>query len=126
MYISKKSNTVAQHSPITNAKLINDPTTKNAFKILTLVATGVILVVITVILIANKDFFKTPHFVGVVGFVYSFLLSLFLVLLLQQSEKQITVSGLSFHFSGTSGEIILWAICFLSISHVIAILWALN
>jgi len=46
-----------------------------------------------------------------------------LVLVLKQDEKPIDIKFFSLTFSGFAGEVVLWAICFLSIAWSINFLW---
>ena len=63
------------------------------------------------------------HFKAIVGLPAASLVSLILVLILKQSSGPIEFKGLSFEFKGTSGEVILWVICFLTIVYSIDKLW---
>ena len=74
----------------------------------------------TIVRIAEK------HFAVVIGLPLSALLSAFIVVALKQSGGPIKFEGLGFKFDGASGQVILWVICFLSISVAIKMLWNLD
>lgn len=63
------------------------------------------------------------HFKAVVGLPAAFISSLILILLLKQTAGPIEFKGFSLEFKGTSGEIIMWILCFLSIVYAIDKLW---
>ena len=95
-------------------------------KIFLIVIASVVAYLTYLALFEGSDEFvqlETQHFKAIIGIPAAFLSSLFLILLLKQSEKPIEFKGLSLEFRGTSGEIILWIACFLAITHAINALW---
>ena len=85
------------------------------------------IISITIIAFFNgSDWFgklMEDHFKAIIGLPAAALTSMTLVLVLKQTAGPIEFKGLSFEFKGTSGEVILWVICFLSIVYSIDKLW---
>lgn len=65
----------------------------------------------------------TQHFAAVVGLPLAALLAAFIVVALQQTSGPMKFEGLGFKFDGSSGQVILWLFCFLSIAVAIRLLW---
>ena len=63
------------------------------------------------------------QFAAVVGLPMAALLAAFIDIALRQAEGPVKFEGLGFRFEGASGQVILWAICFLSIAGGIKLLW---
>ena len=63
------------------------------------------------------------HFAAVIGLPLSALLALWVVIILQTKSGPIEISGHGFKFRGASGPVILWILCFLTISFTIKLLW---
>lgn len=66
------------------------------------------------------------HFAATIGLPMAALLSAFIVVALRHSKGPIKFEGLGFKFEGSSGQVILWVICFLSITVAIRLLWTLS
>jgi hypothetical protein len=64
------------------------------------------------------------HFVAVVGLPSAAVFSAFLVVALQQTSGPVKFEGLGFKFEGSSGQVVLWVICFLSITVALRLLWS--
>jgi hypothetical protein len=56
------------------------------------------------------------HFAAIVGLPVSAVFSVFLVVVLQQTSGVVKFEGLGFKFEGTSGQVVLWVLCFLAIA----------
>ena len=67
--------------------------------------------------------FAMSHFKAIVGLPAATMTALVLVLVLKQNAGPIEFKGLSFEFKGTSGEVVLWVVCFLAIVYSIDKLW---
>ncbi len=63
------------------------------------------------------------HFASTVGLSLAALAAAFIVIGLRQSSGPIKFEGFGVKFEGSSGEVILWIICFLSIVGSIRLLW---
>lgn len=63
------------------------------------------------------------QFAAIVGLPIAGVFSVFLVVVLQQTTGPISFKGLGFEFEGTSGQVVLWMMCFLSIAGAIKLLW---
>lgn len=64
------------------------------------------------------------HVQAFIGLPMAAICSLVLVSVLQQrSGEGISFKGLSFEFTGPSGEVVLWVLCFFTISLSIKMLW---
>ena len=73
----------------------------------------------------NEDLYKEllKHTAATVGLPLSALAALGIVIILEIYSGDIEFEALGFKFKGASGPVILWVICFLSISGAIKILW---
>ena len=64
------------------------------------------------------------HFPAVVGLPMAAIAAFVLVAYLQQrSGEGVRFKGLGFEFEGPSGQVVLWAICFIVIALMIKVLW---
>jgi|GEM_PF-2766118 len=63
------------------------------------------------------------HFAAIVGLPTAAMFSAFLVVVLQQTSGPVKFEGLGFRFEGTSGQVVLWVLCFLAIAAAIKLLW---
>ena len=63
------------------------------------------------------------NFAAVIGLPFAFLGAFIVVALFRQSEGNIEFKALGVEFKGAAGQILLWLVCFLSISAAIALLW---
>ena len=63
------------------------------------------------------------HFAAMVGLPMAALLSAFIVVALRHAEGSVKFEVLGMKFEGASGQVILWVICFMSISLAIKLLW---
>lgn len=63
------------------------------------------------------------HFGAIIGMPVAGALAFLLVVFLRQTEGQIEFKGLGFEFKGASGQIVMWLMCFLSITGAIKLLW---
>ncbi len=63
------------------------------------------------------------HFAATVGLPVAAVFSVFLVVVLQQASGPVKFEGLGFKFEGTSGQVVLWVLCFLAIACAIKLLW---
>jgi hypothetical protein len=64
-----------------------------------------------------------PHFAAVVGLPIAAIFAAFVVVALQQTSGPVKFEGLGFKFEGSSGQVVLWVFCFLSIAAAIKLLW---
>jgi hypothetical protein len=63
------------------------------------------------------------HFGAIVGMPVGAAIAFFLVVFLRQTEGPIEFEGLGFKFTGASGQVAMWVICFLAIAGAIKLLW---
>ena len=63
------------------------------------------------------------HFAAAIGLPFVALMAGFIVTILEFSFGAIEFEGLGFKFRGASGPIVLWALCFLSITVAVRLLW---
>jgi len=63
------------------------------------------------------------HFAGIVSVPLAAIGALCVVLILRSTEGPIEFEGLGFKFSGASGPVVLWALCFMVIISGIHLLW---
>ena len=66
------------------------------------------------------------HFAATVGLPMAALLAAFIVVSLRHSDGPMTFEGLGFKFEGSSGQVILWVFCFLSITAAIRLVWGIG
>lgn len=66
------------------------------------------------------------HFAATIGLPMAALLSAFIVVSLRHSDGPIKFEGLGFKFEGSSGQVVLWVFCFLSIAAAIKLVWNLG
>jgi len=64
------------------------------------------------------------HFPVTIGLPAAGLASFVVVALFRTTEGKIKFSGLSFHFEGASGPIVMWVMCVLTIIMGIKVLWS--
>ena len=53
------------------------------------------------------------NFAAIVGLPVAAVFAVFLVVVLQQTSGPVKFEGLGFKFEGTSGQVVLWMLCFL-------------
>jgi hypothetical protein len=88
------------------------------------VATGIVLTgFLTLIPYEVLLEIVTSHFAAIVGLPTAAVFSAFLVVVLQQASGPVKFEGLGFKFEGTSGQVVLWVFCFLSVTVAIKLLW---
>jgi hypothetical protein len=63
------------------------------------------------------------HFAAVVGLPMIAALSLVIVLLLPQAYGRIEFKALGMSFKGASGPVILWVVCFITITLALKLVW---
>jgi predicted neutral ceramidase superfamily lipid hydrolase len=63
------------------------------------------------------------HFAAIVGLPVVAVFSVFLVVVLQQTSGPVKFEGLGFKFEGTSGQVVLWILCFLAMAAALKLLW---
>jgi hypothetical protein len=63
------------------------------------------------------------HFAAIVGLPGAAAASFAIVVFLRQTDGPIEFEGLGFKFKGASGQVAMWAICFLSITIAIKAVW---
>jgi hypothetical protein len=63
------------------------------------------------------------NFAAIVGLPIAAIFSVFLVVVLQQTSGPVKFEGLGFKFEGTSGQVVLWILCFMSMAGAIKLLW---
>lgn len=63
------------------------------------------------------------HFQATIGLPAAALAAFVVVALFRTTEGKIKFSGLSFHFEGASGPIVMWVMCFLATITGIKLLW---
>lgn len=100
---------------------------KEILRIILIIAVGLVIAYFTYQAFFNgsTEFgaVAMTHFKAIVGLPAATMTALILVLILKQSAGPIEFKGLSFEFKGTSGEVILWVVCFLAIVFSIDKLW---
>ena len=88
------------------------------------VATAVVLAgFLTLIPYEDLLEISKSHFAAIVGLPVSAVFAAFLVVVLQQTSGPVKFEGLGFKFEGTSGQVVLWVLCFLAIAGAIKLLW---
>lgn len=65
----------------------------------------------------------TKNFAAIIGLPFAFIAAFVVVALFRQGEAPVEFEGFNFKLKGAAGEIILWILCFVSISGSIAMLW---
>lgn len=63
------------------------------------------------------------NFAAIVGLPVAAVFATFLVVALQQTSGPVKFEGLGFKFEDTSGQVVLWVLCFLAIAGAIKLLW---
>ncbi|TFF19149.1 hypothetical protein E3C22_20495 [Jiella endophytica] len=63
------------------------------------------------------------NFAAIIGLPFAFIGSFAIVALFRQTEGPINFEGFGMKLSGSSGQIVLWVICFLAIAGAIKLLW---
>ena len=63
------------------------------------------------------------NFAAIVGLPVAAVFAVFLVVVLQQTSGPVKFEGLGFKFEGTSGQVVLWVLCFLAMAGAIKLLW---
>ena len=66
------------------------------------------------------------HFAATIGLPMAALLAAFIVVGLRHSDGPIKFEGLGFKFEGSSGQVVLWVFCFLSITAAIRLVWGIG
>lgn len=94
-----------------------------------IICTFVLLTVLAITVLMNADLHNefgkliTEHFRAIVGLPSGAAASLFIVMLLKQTQGPLEFEGLGFKFRGASGPVVLWALCYLAITGSIWLLW---
>ena len=63
------------------------------------------------------------NFIVIIGLPLAALASLFIVLVLRQTQGPLEFEGLGFKFRGASGPVILWVLCYLAFVLSFKTLW---
>jgi hypothetical protein len=63
------------------------------------------------------------HFAAIVGLPGAVMVAFALVVFLRQTDGPVEFEGLGFKFKGASGQVIMWAVCFLSMAVAIKMCW---
>lgn len=63
------------------------------------------------------------NFAAIVGLPVAAVFAVFLVVVLQQTSGPVKFEGLGFKFEGSSGQVVLWIMCFLAMAGAIKLLW---
>jgi hypothetical protein len=63
------------------------------------------------------------HFGAIIGMPVSAAFAFLIVVFLRQTEGPIEFKGLGFEFTGASGQVAMWVICFLAIAGALKLLW---
>lgn len=63
------------------------------------------------------------NFPVIIGLPFAFLGAFIVVALFRQAEGAIEFKALGIEMKGAAGQVVLWVICFLSITAAIALLW---
>ena len=92
----------------------------------------IIVPIVAVTLVGGFFRYTTPgffveivksHFAATIGLPMAALLAAFIVVGLRHSDGPIKFEGLGFKFEGSSGQVVLWVFCFLSITAAIRLVW---
>lgn len=70
----------------------------------------------------EQDILKA-HFAAIVGLPAGAAVSFILVVLLRQAEGEFKFEALTFKFSGASGQVAMWVVCFLAFAGAIKLVW---
>lgn len=62
------------------------------------------------------------HFAAIVGLPIAAIFAAFIVVALLQASGPVKFEGLGFKFEGAFGKVVLWVVCFLSITGAIRML----
>jgi hypothetical protein len=95
------------------------------------VFTGVLAVIggVAIFIISMISVSETTHTLllqrapAIFGLPIAVLVSFFIVSLLKQTSGPIEFTGSGLEFKGTSGQVVLWLMCFLGIALMIKLLW---
>ena len=84
-----------------------------------------LVMTLAIVFFGRVDWSKifVEHFAATVGLPLAAIAAFVIVVLLQQGEAPLEFEGLGFKFKGSSGQILLWVVCFLAISGAIKFLW---
>jgi hypothetical protein len=63
------------------------------------------------------------HFAAIAGLPGAVMVAFALVVFLRQTDGPVEFEGLGFKFKGASGQVIMWAVCFLSMAVAIKMCW---
>jgi hypothetical protein len=63
------------------------------------------------------------HFAAIIGLPGAAAVAFALVVFLRQTDGPIEFEGLGLKFKGAAGQVIMWAVCFLSIAAAIKLCW---
>jgi hypothetical protein len=63
------------------------------------------------------------NFAAIIGLPFAFIAAFVVVALFRQGDAPMEFKGFGLEFKGASGEVVLWVLCFLSISGGIKLLW---
>ena len=72
--------------------------------------------------IINKDILKS-HYAALIGLPLAAIFSLWVVVILRNKSGPIEFEFISLKFKGASGQVILWILCFLTITAAIKFVW---
>jgi hypothetical protein len=65
----------------------------------------------------------TKNFAAIIGLPFSFIAAFVVVALFRQGESALDFEAFGLKMKGATGEIVLWLMCFISISGSISLLW---
>lgn len=103
-----------------------NPNTIITWVLALLVPIGTAVVLSGFLTLAPSNFWMEivkEHFAAIVGLPVAAIFSVFLVVVLQQTSGPVKFEGLGFKFEGTSGQVVLWILCFFAIAIAIKLLW---
>jgi hypothetical protein len=63
------------------------------------------------------------HFAAIIGLPSAVFIAFVLVVFLRQTDGPIEFEGLGFRFKGASGQVVMWAVCFLTMAIAIKLCW---
>ena len=63
------------------------------------------------------------HYAAIVGLPAASAVAFILVVFLRQTDGPIEFEGLGFKFSGASGQVAMWVVCFLAFAGAIRLCW---
>jgi hypothetical protein len=93
------------------------------FLFLAVIAGGIIFMISKVSVDENTKSFLLQRAPAIFGLPMAILVSFFIVSLLKQTSGPIEFTGGGLEFKGTSGQVVLWLLCFIGIALMIKLLW---